>query len=177
MASPASTVTLTSKTADAGSIIPAPVPQGAEAEAEAVGSLALPFLPTPVPRAFTRLLLHLLNLLHGATALGPVLVPEQVHAEVSRLVELLLLLLLGLLQLTFRTDALRMVHVVGFHDLETHECGKSTGCYGPARVALALAAPFQVLCSGQLCPGPLPMTRSEIPQPFTLHRLSEDWKS
>lgn len=119
MASSASSMTLASKRADAGSTVLPSQPWNAKGEAEAVGKHSSP-LPAPA-WVLTCLLLHLLNLLHRAAALGPVLMPKQVHAELSSLIELLLLLLLSLLQLALRTDALRVVHVVGFHDLGTHE--------------------------------------------------------
>lgn len=69
----------------------------------------------------THLLLHLLNLLDGAPPLRPVLVPQQIHADVPCLVELLFLLLLGLLQLALSTDAFCMVHVVGLHHLRKRD--------------------------------------------------------
>lgn len=66
----------------------------------------------------THLLLHLLDLPDGASRLA-VLVAQQVDVQIAGLAELLLLLFLCVFQLTLRTDALSVVHVVGLHHLQT----------------------------------------------------------
>lgn len=55
---------------------------GADAGAGPPRRPAQPGLPAPASFPLTHLLLHLLNLLDGAAPLGPVLVPQQVHADV-----------------------------------------------------------------------------------------------
>lgn len=65
------------------------------------------------------LLFHLLDLLHRAAPLVFVL-----HSDAEDRIspaDLLLLLLLSLLQLALGTDALRVVHVVSLHHLETNK--------------------------------------------------------
>lgn len=67
---------------------------------------------------FLYLLLHLLDFPDGAASQLAVLVPEEVHVEISRLAELLLFLLLSVFQLALCTDALSVVHVICFHHLQ-----------------------------------------------------------
>lgn len=76
----------------------------------------------------SHLLFHLLNLPDEASPRLPVVVAQQVDIEVSRLAELLLLLLLSVLQLALSADALGVVHVVRFHHLPElqRETGVST---------------------------------------------------
>lgn len=62
------------------------------------------------------LLFHLLNFPDASSWLA-VLVAQEVHVEISRLAELLLLLLFSILQFALCTDALSVVHVVCFHHL------------------------------------------------------------
>lgn len=67
----------------------------------------------------SNLLFHLLDLLHRAASLVFVL-----HSNAKDWISpayLLLLLLLSLLQLALGADALRVVHVVGLHHLETNK--------------------------------------------------------
>lgn len=68
--------------------------------------------------AVSHLLFHLLDLLHRAALLVFVL-----HSDAEDGIDpadLFLLLFLCLLQLALRADALRVVHVVGLHHLDTH---------------------------------------------------------
>lgn len=65
------------------------------------------------------LLFHLLDLLHRAAPLVFVLHPDA--EDWISPADLLLLLLLSLLQLALGADALRVVHVVGLHHLETNK--------------------------------------------------------
>lgn len=63
------------------------------------------------------LLFHLLDFPDEAASRLAVLVSQEVDVEVSRLAELLLLLLLSILQLALCADTLSVVHVVCLHHL------------------------------------------------------------
>lgn len=73
------------------------------------------------------LLFHLFDFPDEASPWLAVVVPQQVDVEVPRLAELLLLLLLGVLQLALRADALAVVHVVCFHHLTSRNGGQMKG--------------------------------------------------